>query len=175
MSETAVYVPAPGTSLEDVDAALVESESVNDVVTEPLIAAESQLSPPRKHVEDEDDYWFVDDIETSNVVHVDDVSNNDDVDVDILSGDDGTIEEGQSGVSVQDHVAIDITDDGDNPFIEAYYGSIRPVGDIITGQWKECIWDNKNLNIEAPPTNEEVWLISNPLTLIVDALYYFYG
>ena len=44
-SKTEVYVPALGTALEDVDAAIVESESVNDVdVTEPL--TESEVAKP---------------------------------------------------------------------------------------------------------------------------------
>ena len=56
-SETTNYVSALGTSLEVVDAAIVESESVNDVdVTEPLTESEASepLFAPSKALEDVD-------------------------------------------------------------------------------------------------------------------------
>jgi hypothetical protein len=34
--------------------------------------------------------------------------------------------------------------------------SIKPAREIISGQWSECIWDKKNLNIDAPATIGEV-------------------
>jgi len=43
-----------------------------------------------------------------------------------------------------------------NPFIDAYMISIEPASEIISGQWSECIWDEKNLNIDAPATIDEV-------------------
>ena len=45
-----------------------------------------------------------------------------------------------------------------NPFIESYFKSIRPARDIICDQWRECSWDEKNLNIEAPANDDEVKL-----------------
>jgi hypothetical protein len=58
---------------------------------------------------------------------------------------------------VEQHLLIDITYDVDNPFIDAYLGSIKTTRDMITGQWSECIWDKKNLDIQAPATSNEVF------------------
>ncbi len=49
-----------------------------------------------------------------------------------------------------------------NPFIDSYLKSIRPARDIICGQWKECTWDEKSLNIEAPASDNEVKSPSTP-------------
>ncbi len=43
-----------------------------------------------------------------------------------------------------------------NPFIAAYMKSIKQARNIINGQWRECIWDKKNLNIEPPASPDEV-------------------
>jgi len=43
-----------------------------------------------------------------------------------------------------------------NPFIDSYLKSIRSTRDIICGQWRECTWDEKSLNIEAPANDDEV-------------------
>ncbi len=46
--------------------------------------------------------------------------------------------------------------EANNPFIDAYMVSIKPAREIICGQWSECTWDEKNLNIDAPATIDEV-------------------
>ena len=46
--------------------------------------------------------------------------------------------------------------EANNPFIDAYMVSIKPAREIICGQWSECICDEKNLNIDAPATIDEV-------------------
>ena len=50
----------------------------------------------------------------------------------------------------------DVTSMSKHPFIDAYMKSIQPARDIICGQWSECIWDQKNLNIELPSCDDEV-------------------
>ena len=57
---------------------------------------------------------------------------------------------------VEQNLPIDITYDADNPLIDAYLGSIKKARDMITGQWSECIWDKKHLDIQAPTTSDEV-------------------
>jgi hypothetical protein len=39
---------------------------------------------------------------------------------------------------VENHVHVDILYDVDNPFIDAYLGSIKKARDVITGQCSEC-------------------------------------
>ncbi len=73
-----------------------------------------------------------------------------------------------STTPVQDSIDIDVSDDDENPFITAYIQSIQLAKDGITGQWKECVWDQKNLNIELPATTREVWVpntLSCPIKL----------
>ena len=56
----------------------------------------------------------------------------------------------------------------DNPFIDAYMMSIKPAREIICGQWSECVWDEKNLNIDAPASIDEVgFMLSTPMQLIL--------
>jgi hypothetical protein len=43
-----------------------------------------------------------------------------------------------------------------NPLVDSYIASIKPVREIICGQWSECILDENNLNIHAPATIDEV-------------------
>jgi hypothetical protein len=53
--------------------------------------------------------------------------------------------------------AIDLTNDADiNPFIGAYLGSIQKARNISAGQWRECNWDKKSLDVQAPTTIAEV-------------------
>ena len=61
---------------------------------------------------------------------------------------------------VQGSIDIDLSADDDNPFISAYIQNIQLAKDVITGQWKECVWDQKNLNIELPARTHEVWMIN---------------
>ena len=118
----------------------------------------------------EDDYWYVDDVDDNDAVHVDHLSIDDDddeVDDDIL-GDVESPEGVLPAAPVQESIDIDLADDDDNPFISAYNQSIQPAKDVITGQWKECVWDQKNLNIELPATTREVWVpntLSCPIKL----------
>ena len=52
---------------------------------------------------------------------------------------------------------VDIPYDVDNPFIDAYLGSIKKARDVITDQWSESTWDKKKLEIQAPSTSDEVF------------------
>jgi hypothetical protein len=61
---------------------------------------------------------------------------------------------------------IDLTDDADNPFIDAYFKSIEKARDTIAGQWRECNWDKKGLDIQDPATSDEV-LIALPTNTFV--------
>jgi len=58
---------------------------------------------------------------------------------------------------VKKHVPVDIPYDVNNLFIDAYIGSIKKARDMITGQWSECTWAKKNLDIQAPTTCDEVF------------------
>jgi hypothetical protein len=72
----------------------------------------------------------------------------------------------ENEVSVQQSNAIDLTDDTNNPFINAYLGSIQKPRDTIAGQWRECTWDKKSLDVRDPATIDEVvCLVSCPLCL----------
>jgi hypothetical protein len=51
---------------------------------------------------------------------------------------------------------IELTNDGDNPFIDAFFTSIEKARNMIAGQWRECTWDKKVLDIQDPTTNVEV-------------------
>ena len=51
---------------------------------------------------------------------------------------------------------IDLAKEVKNPFIDSYLKSIQPARDIICGQWRECTWDEKSLNSEAPANDDEV-------------------
>ena len=64
--------------------------------------------------------------------------------------------------------ASDLTNDTDNPFIDAYFGSIKKARDTIAGQWKECIWDKKSLNVYDPASIAQVTLpcVLTPLLLL---------
>jgi hypothetical protein len=90
------------------------------------------VPPIRDHMSDKDDFWYIDDLE-----HVDNASVNDD-DVDDISGDDKSLMQGVQPAyePVQEYIAIDLTDDDDNPFISAYIQNIKHAKDVITGQWK---------------------------------------
>ena len=109
-------------------------------------------------MEDEEDYWCVDDVEDNNdVVHVDNVSvdDDDDVDADDILGDDESLKNVQLGEPVQESIAIDLTDDHGNPFISAYNHIIKHAKDNISGPWKDGVWEQKNLNIESPATTQD--------------------
>ena len=58
--------------------------------------------------------------------------------------------------AIQQSVPIELVDDGNNSFIEAYNGSIPKARDLITSQWSEYIWDKKTLDIQAPTTRDVV-------------------
>ena len=47
-------------------------------------------------------------------------------------------------------------DQSKNPFVDAYMKSIKPARDIITSQWRNCVWDKKSLSIEQPASDKEV-------------------
>jgi hypothetical protein len=69
---------------------------------------------------------------------------------------------------VQRSVAIDLTDDVDNPFIDAYIKSIKKARDMIAGQWRECTRDKKSLGIQCPATTVEVIaLFTRPFDFII--------
>jgi hypothetical protein len=82
--------------------------------------------------------------------------------VDMCSWSDGDHVVGE----VEQHLTIDITYDVDNSFIDAYLGSIKKARDMITGQWSECLWDKKNLDIQAPLTSNEVYTLTLPLHMM---------
>ena len=42
-------------------------------------------------------------------------------------------------------------------FIDAYLGSIKKARGMITGQWIECIWDKKNIDIHPQVTSDMVF------------------
>jgi len=101
-------------------------------------------------VSNEDDYWYVDNVDDNDVVHVDHVSvDDDDDDVDDISRDIESLEgRVYPAAPVQESIDIDLYGDNANPFISTYIQSIQQAKDVITGQWKECVWDQKNLNKE---------------------------
>jgi hypothetical protein len=76
--------------VEDVDAATCESETFD------VVAIEITATEPSEQVGNNDDYWFVDDVDADSAVHVDNVS-----------GDDESREGAQSAVPVLEHDAID--------------------------------------------------------------------
>jgi hypothetical protein len=51
----------------------------------------------------------------------------------------------------------------DNPFIDAYMMSIKSAREKIYGQWSECVWDEKNLNIDTPASIDEVGFMLSTL------------
>jgi len=51
---------------------------------------------------------------------------------------------------------IDLTNDADNPFIDAYFTSIQKAREAIADQWRECTWDKKFVDIQALATSAEV-------------------
>ena len=50
----------------------------------------------------------------------------------------------------------DLRNDANNPFIDAFFTSIQNARDTIAGQWRECTWDKKALDIQCPATSAEV-------------------
>ena len=163
-NESEAYVDAVAAENEseaivDVTAAATEREAIDAVVA---AADESEVVDSVEHVANEDDYLYVDDVDNNDAVHGDHVSvddDDDDVDGDI-SGDVKSPEGVHLTAPVQKSIDIDLSDDDDNHFISAYIQSIRRAKDVITAQWKECVWDQKNLNIELPATTHEVWMIN---------------
>jgi hypothetical protein len=69
--------------------------------------------------------------------------------------------------ALEQSVPIELADDGNNLCIEAYNGSIQKARDLITGQWSECIWDKKTLDIQAPTTRDEVCVSYVTFALVV--------
>jgi hypothetical protein len=74
----------------------------------------------------------------------------------------------ENEVEIQQSHMIDLTDDADNPLIDAYFKSIQKARDTIAGQWRECTWGKKSLNVHAPATTDEViTLSSRPFPILV--------
>ncbi len=61
---------------------------------------------------------------------------------------------------MQQSYIIDLTYDANNPLIDAYFESIQKARDTIAGQWRECTWDKKGLDVQAPATTDEVITMS---------------
>jgi hypothetical protein len=105
---------------------------------------------------DHDNDWLEFDegsIGDSEEIPKNDEDNNNDAD-DVYADEDNV--EDVLHVPFTQHGEIDLTSDVDNPLIDTYRGSIQQARDTMCGQWRECTWDKKNLDIQAPATNEEV-------------------
>ena len=81
--------------------------------------------------------------------------------------DDEVLAEEVVATVIQQVAPIELAYDGNNPFIEAYNGSIKKARDLIIGQWSECIWDNTTLDIQASTTRDEVCVSNVTFVLIV--------
>ena len=75
-----------------------------------------------------------------------------------VSGDDESPEGVQHAAPFQEPISIDLNYDGYNSSIGACNESIKHARNIIVGQWREYVWDQKNINMEKPPTTGEVLL-----------------
>ncbi len=62
----------------------------------------------------------------------------------------------ENEVEMRHSGTIDLINDANNPFIDAYFTSIQKARDTIVGQWRECTWDHKFWDIRAPATSAEV-------------------
>jgi len=68
---------------------------------------------------------------------------------------------------MQQSNAIDLTNDADKSFIDVNFTSIQTARDTIAGQWRECHWDKKDLDIQNPATSDEIFIIALPTNTFV--------